>query len=52
MRTLIVEDDPLLADGLAQLLRSAGLTADYVGSAELAEAALAAEKFEIGRAHV
>ena len=47
MRTLIVEDDPLLADGLAQLLRGAGFTADYVGSAELAEAALAAEKFDL-----
>ena len=47
MRILIVEDDPLLADGLAQLLRGAGYTADYVGSAEQAESALAAEKFDL-----
>lgn len=47
MRILIVEDDPLLADGVAQLLRGAGFTADYVGSAEQAEAALAAEKFDL-----
>ncbi|MBP7395150.1 MAG: response regulator, partial [Zoogloea sp.] len=47
MRILIVEDDPLLADGVAQLLRGAGFTTDYVGSAELAEAALAAEKFDL-----
>jgi len=47
MRILIVEDDPLLADGVAQLLRGAGYTADFVGSAELAEAAVAAEKFDL-----
>jgi two-component system OmpR family response regulator len=47
MRTLIVEDDPLLADGLAQLLRGAGFNADFVGSAEQAEAALAAESFDL-----
>jgi two-component system OmpR family response regulator len=47
MRVLIVEDDPLLADGVAQLLRGSGLTADYVGSAELAEAALATEQFDL-----
>ncbi|WP_079434231.1 response regulator transcription factor [Zoogloea sp. LCSB751] len=47
MRILIVEDDPLLADGVAQLLRGAGFTTDYVGTAELAEAALAAEKFDL-----
>lgn len=41
MRILIVEDDPLLADGVAQLLRGAGFTTDYVGTAE-----------QIGRAHV
>ena len=44
---LIVEDDPLLADGVAQLLRGAGYTADYVGSAEQAESALAAESFDL-----
>ncbi len=47
MRTLIVEDDPLLADGLAQLLRGAGFNADFVGSAEQAEAALSAESFDL-----
>ncbi|MDD3354490.1 response regulator transcription factor [Zoogloea sp.] len=47
MRILIVEDDPLLADGVAQLLRGAGFTADYVGSGEQAEAALATETFDL-----
>jgi DNA-binding response OmpR family regulator len=47
MRVLIVEDDPLLADGVAQLLRGVGINADYVGSAELAESAMAAENFDL-----
>ncbi len=40
MRVLIVEDDPLLADGLTQMLRREGYVADAVGSAERADAAL------------
>jgi len=40
MRVLIVEDEPLLADGLTETLRREGYVADAVGSAEEAEAAL------------
>lgn len=40
MRVLIVEDDPLLAEGLTETLRRAGFVADTVPSAESAEAAL------------
>ncbi len=40
MRVLIVEDDPLLADGLAAMLRREGYVVDAVGSAALADAAL------------
>ena len=47
MRILIVEDDPLLAEGVVQLLRGAGFASDHVGSAELAEAALSTEKFDL-----
>ena len=47
MRILIVEDDPVLADGLTQALRCRGHNADCVGSGERAEAALAAENFEL-----
>src|SRR5512143_2556750 len=47
MRILIVEDDPVLADGLTEALRKHGHNADCVGSGEKAEAALAAEHFEL-----
>lgn len=40
MRVLIVEDDPLLADGLTATLRREGYVADSVGTAEEAESAL------------
>ncbi len=40
MRVLVVEDDPLLADGLTATLRREGYVADYVGTAEEAESAL------------
>jgi len=40
MRVLIVEDDPLLANGLTETLRRAGYVADAVSSAEQADAAL------------
>jgi two-component system OmpR family response regulator len=40
MRVLIVEDDPLLADGLTATLRREGYVADSVDSAEQADAAL------------
>ena len=40
MRVLVVEDDPLLADGLTATLRREGYVADHVGTAEEAESAL------------
>jgi DNA-binding response OmpR family regulator len=40
MRVLIVEDDPLLANGLTETLRRAGYVADAVPSAERADSAL------------
>ena len=40
MRVLIVEDEPLLANGLTETLRREGYVADAVASAEAAEAAL------------
>ena len=40
MRVLIVEDDPLLANGLTETLRREGYVADAVTSAERADAAL------------
>ena len=42
MRVLLVEDDELIAHGILAGLRAHGLTADGVGSAAQAEAALAA----------
>lgn len=47
MRLLLVEDDPLLADGLTQFLRKAGYNADCVGSAEAADAAMCTERFDM-----
>jgi DNA-binding response OmpR family regulator len=40
MRVLIVEDEPLLANGLTETLRREGYVADAVASAEAADAAL------------
>ena len=47
MRLLIVEDDPLLGDGLAQGLRALGFVVDWVGDGERANAALAAGDFDL-----
>ena len=47
MRFLIVEDDALLADGLARSLRAGGHTADCVASAEHAALALKNEAFDV-----
>jgi len=41
MRLLIVEDDPLLGDGLARGLRALGFAVDWVGDGNLADAVLA-----------
>lgn len=45
MRVLVVEDDPLLGDGLAVGLRQRGFAADWVRDGVAAEAALQAESF-------
>jgi two-component system OmpR family response regulator/two-component system response regulator QseB len=45
MRILIVEDDPLLGDGIQAGLRQAGFSADWVRDGVAAGAALAAEHF-------
>lgn len=47
MRLLIVEDDPLLADGLTQTLRRQGYLPDCVSTAEQAEAAVSQESFRL-----
>ena len=47
MRVLIVEDDPLLADGLSETLRRSGHVVDSVGSAEAADAALKVSEVEM-----
>jgi len=47
MRVLIVEDDPVLADGLTQALRKHGHNADCVGSGEKADAAVDSEQFDL-----
>jgi len=47
MRILIVEDDALVADGLKRGLAGAGFAVDQVGTAELAESALAADEFDL-----
>ena len=44
---LIVEDDPLLADGLTQTLKRQGYLPDCVPTAELAEAAISQEQFRL-----
>lgn len=47
MRVLVIEDDPLLADGISHLMRTSGHNVDFVASAELATAALKEEVFEL-----
>src|SRR6267143_2171766 len=47
MRFLIVEDDAMLADGLARTLRAGGHIADCVASAEHAALALKNEAFDV-----
>lgn len=47
MRILVVEDDPLLADGISQLLRASAHIVDCVGSAEQAAAAMAGQDFNL-----
>lgn len=47
MRILIVEDDPLVADGVKLGLEQAGFVADAVNSAELADSCLRQESFDL-----
>jgi DNA-binding response OmpR family regulator len=47
MRLLIIEDDALVADGMRRGLSQAGFAVDHVGSAELADAALQRETFDL-----
>jgi two-component system OmpR family response regulator len=47
MRLLIVEDDALLADGLARSLRQSGYAVDWVESAERALLAIDHESFDL-----
>jgi two-component system OmpR family response regulator len=47
MRLLIVEDDALLADGLARSLRQSGYAVDWVESAERAMLAVEHESFDL-----
>ena len=47
MRILVVEDDEVVADALRHGLGEAGFAVDRVRSAELAQAALAAEPFDL-----
>jgi two-component system, OmpR family, response regulator len=47
MRILIAEDDQVLADGLLRALRAAGYAVDHVGNGSEADAALAAQTFDL-----
>ena len=47
MRLLLVEDDPILGDGLQAGLRQGGYTVDWLRDAASAEAALRTEHYEI-----
>jgi DNA-binding response OmpR family regulator len=47
MRVLIVEDEPLIADGVLQGLLNAGFAADVVADAGAARSALQAESFDL-----
>jgi DNA-binding response OmpR family regulator len=47
MRVLIVEDDPLVGDGIRRALNGGGFAADLVASAEAARAALDTESFDL-----
>jgi DNA-binding response OmpR family regulator len=47
MRVLIVEDDPLVGDGIRRALNGGGFAADLVASAEAAKSALDTEAFDL-----
>jgi two-component system, OmpR family, response regulator len=47
MRILIAEDDPILADGLVKSLRQGGYAVDWARSGQEADAALAAQPYDL-----
>jgi two-component system OmpR family response regulator len=47
MRVLLAEDDSVLADGLSRSLRKAGYAVDWVSSGSEADAALAAQPYDL-----
>lgn len=47
MRVLVVEDDPLVGDGIRRALNGGGFAADLVASAEAAKSALDSEAFDL-----
>jgi two-component system OmpR family response regulator len=47
MRILIAEDDQVLADGLLRALRASGYAVDQVSTGSEADAALAAQEFDL-----
>ena len=47
MRVLVVEDDPLVGDGIRRALNGGGFAADLVSSAEAAKTALDTESFDM-----
>jgi DNA-binding response OmpR family regulator len=47
MRVLVVEDDPLVGDGVRRALGGGGFAVDLVASAEAAQAALATDSFDL-----
>ena len=47
MRMLLIEDDPLLGDGLQAGLRQCGYTVDWLQNASSAEAALTSEHYDV-----
>jgi DNA-binding response OmpR family regulator len=47
MRVLVVEDDPLVGDGVRRALNGGGFAADLVSSAEAAKSALNTDSFDL-----
>ena len=47
MRVLVVEDDPLVGDGIRRALSGGAFAADLVSSAEAAKSALDTESFDL-----
>lgn len=47
MRVLLVEDQPQLADSVAQALKSTGLTVDVLHDGVAADLALASEEYAV-----